>query len=127
MPPSSPPTAVPAFISPQELNRLLHLDPRPRILDVRTPEEFAAGHVPTAANVPLDGLDPASLYRSGVLRPAEPVFLVCRTSNRARSAAAAFAAAGHGGTVVVEGGTLAWVAGQFPVETGPADLGRVGR
>ena len=29
---------------------------RPLVLDVRTPEEFAAGHIPHAVNVPIDEL-----------------------------------------------------------------------
>jgi 3-mercaptopyruvate sulfurtransferase SseA len=29
---------------------------RPLLLDVRTPQEFAAGHVPDAVNIPVDDL-----------------------------------------------------------------------
>jgi rhodanese-related sulfurtransferase len=119
MAPSTPFLSDPALISPPALNLLMGSLPRPRVLDVRTAEEYAEGHVPTATNLPLDGLDPTGLYQQGVLTRGEKIFLICRTSNRSRKAAAAFAAAGHPEAVVVEGGTLAWIAAQFPVETGP--------
>jgi rhodanese-related sulfurtransferase len=34
----------------------LPADRRPLLLDVRTPEEFAAGHLPGAVNIPVDDL-----------------------------------------------------------------------
>ena len=36
-------------------------DPDPTLIDVRTPVEFEAGHIPGAVNVPLDELK-RSLY-----------------------------------------------------------------
>ena len=42
-------------LSMHELNESLkNLSPQDLILDVRTPEEFAEGHVPGAANIPVD-------------------------------------------------------------------------
>jgi rhodanese-related sulfurtransferase len=34
------------------------LDQRPFLLDVRTPQEFSAGHIPGAVNIPVDELRP---------------------------------------------------------------------
>ncbi|MGE3780945.1 MAG: rhodanese-like domain-containing protein, partial [Pirellulaceae bacterium] len=42
----------------QDIDALLALPPaeRPYLLDVRTPEEFNAGHIPDAVNIPVDVL-----------------------------------------------------------------------
>lgn len=54
-----------------------------QILDVRTPEEFAAGHVAGAINIPYDQL------RSGVIEGApdvnKPLLIYCRTGRRANA------------------------------------------
>lgn len=44
-------------ISPRELMRRLAGDNPPVVIDVRDPEEYAAGHVPGAINVPLTELE----------------------------------------------------------------------
>ena len=55
-----------------------------RLIDVRTPSEFAAGHIPGAINIPLQQLD----SRLTELQPKEtPVVLYCRSGNRSGSAA----------------------------------------
>ena len=98
-------------ISPAELQNLLVANPDLPLLDVRTPVEFSEVHVPQARNVPLDELRPGTL----TLRKDEPVYLLCRTSNRATKAAEKFAKEGFTQPIVIEGGTLAWVAANLPV------------
>jgi NADPH-dependent 2,4-dienoyl-CoA reductase/sulfur reductase-like enzyme/rhodanese-related sulfurtransferase len=39
-----------------DVKSLMALDPRPLVVDVRTPSEFAAGAIPGAINVPVDSL-----------------------------------------------------------------------
>jgi phage shock protein E len=54
-----------------------------RLIDVRTPSEFSAGHIPGAINIPLQQLD----SRLTELQPKEtPVVLYCRSGNRSGSA-----------------------------------------
>ena len=48
---------LPRPISPQELWSQIESSSATLIVDVRTPEEFAAGHVPGAVNVPIDALE----------------------------------------------------------------------
>lgn len=98
-------------ISPLELQKLLAVEPQLPLLDVRTPVEFAEVHVPQARNVPLDELRPGSLQ----LRKDEPIYLLCRTSNRATKAAEKFTREGFTQTVVIAGGTQAWIAANLPV------------
>jgi phage shock protein E len=49
------------------------------VLDVRTPREFEAGHVPGARNIPVDEL---AARASEVGPPATPVLVYCRSGHR---------------------------------------------
>jgi rhodanese-related sulfurtransferase len=84
------------------------------VVDVRTPEEYAGGHVPGAVLVPLSTLDPAKPPFDGYAKDA-PIYLVCATGRRSATAADRLAAAGFT-AVNVTGGTSAWVAAGHPVE-----------
>jgi rhodanese-related sulfurtransferase len=99
-------------ITPGELQALLTAQPSAALIDVRTPVEFAEVHVPRARNIPLDELKPGSLS----LPKDQRVYLLCRGGQRATKAAEKFAKEGYAKPVVVEGGTLAWVAANLPVE-----------
>jgi len=101
-------------ISPVELQNLLTTQPSLPVIDVRTPVEFAEVHVPQARNVPLDELKPGSLQ----IQKGQPVYLLCRSGQRATKAADKFAKEGFSQPVVVEGGTLAWIEANLPVMRG---------
>lgn len=60
------------------------------LLDVRTPQEFAAGHLPRALNIPVDELQ----ARLGELKRAASVVLYCRSGNRSARGKAMLEAAG---------------------------------
>src|SRR5262245_6954668 len=47
-------------IDPRQTHDTLRQDPNAVYLDVRTPEEFSAGHVPGAVNIPVMSPDPVS-------------------------------------------------------------------
>ena len=79
----------------------------PILVDVRTPGEFAEGHIPGLKGV--DYLSELEEYRGG------PVTLVCRSGGRSAKAAEQLAGLGFA-TVNVEGGTLAWIEAGKPVE-----------
>lgn len=98
-------------ISPVELQKIIAAQPLSPIIDVRTPMEFAEVHVPSARSVPLDELKPGSLQ----LQKDQPVYLLCRSGQRATKAAEKFAKAGFTQPVVVAGGTLAWIDANLPV------------
>lgn len=76
-----------------------------RLIDVRTPAEFAGGSIAGAINIPLDRFDPAAIAEE----PGRETVLLCRSDRRSGLAAEQLAAA-RGGTVRhLEGGVLAWV------------------
>ena len=106
-------------IQPGELRGRLQCGEACRMLDVRTPGEFADGHVTGAHNMPLDELDPDAVRR---LRGAEDgvLYLVCQFGGRATRALKRLEDAGVPGCVLVEGGMQAWLDSGFPVERGSA-------
>ncbi|GAB2919321.1 MULTISPECIES: rhodanese-like domain-containing protein [unclassified Streptomyces] len=78
------------------------------VIDVRTPGEFAGGHVPGALNIPLDQVQRAL---PDISRAAEhgDVLVVCASG--ARSEKACRMLADHGvATATLSGGTGAWAA-----------------
>lgn len=83
------------------------------ILDVRESDEYAAGHVPGAALIPLGVLG----ARIQDLSRSEPVYLVCRSGNRSFHAAQLLDHAGLDARNVL-GGMNAWTQSGRPVDTG---------
>jgi rhodanese-related sulfurtransferase len=101
-------------ILPVQLQTILAAQPSAPVIDVRTPVEFAEVHVPQARSLPLDELKPGALP----LPKDQPVYLLCRSGQRATKAAEKLAQEGFLQPVVVEGGTLGWIAANLPVTRG---------
>lgn len=96
----------PTRIDATTLDRWLRGHTPCKVLDVRTPAEFEAAHIPGAYNVPLDTLGE---HAEEISRHVdEPVVLVCRSGMRASQAEHRLAAAGMGNVRVLDGGMLAW-------------------
>jgi len=60
------------------LTEMLRL-PETRVVDVRTPEEFAEGHVPGSINIPLDQVDRRVEEFQSL---GSPLILCCRSGAR---------------------------------------------
>jgi rhodanese-related sulfurtransferase len=73
------------------------------VLDVREPAEYAAGHVPGARLIPLMHV----LGSAGELPQGRPVYVVCASGNRSKSATDWLRAAGVE-AYSVAGGTSGW-------------------
>jgi rhodanese-related sulfurtransferase len=101
-------------ISPQQLHDAVQAGPV-ELVDVRTPAEFREVHVAFARNVPLDQLD-AARFAAG--RGERPLYVICRSGNRARQACQKLVDAGCVNVVNVEGGTQAWDQAGLPVVRG---------
>ncbi len=108
-------------IQPRELHRLLAAGSPAQLLDVRSPGEFAAAHVPGAKLVPLDRLDPAA-WQPQPGAPEIPLYVLCHSGGRARRAIDRLQRAGVHGCVLVEGGTQAWMDAGLPVNLGPSRI-----
>lgn len=86
------------------------------VIDVREPFEYVSGHVPGARLIPLDAVP----QRAGDVPMGQPVYLICASGNRSRTAASWLTLAGVDARSVA-GGTAGWVEAGFPVVTGPAE------
>ena len=77
--------AGPGSIEPKALGeRIAWADPSLLVLDVRTPEEYAAGHVPGAVNIPHNELA-ARVAELEAARDRD-IVVYCRTGVRAAEA-----------------------------------------
>jgi rhodanese-related sulfurtransferase len=85
------------------------------VIDVRTPGEFETVHIPSAHNLPLDRLDDHLDRLRELVDGDTEVVLVCRSGNRAHQAQDALLEHGLPKLPIVEGGMLAWQAGDGPV------------
>jgi rhodanese-related sulfurtransferase len=83
-----------------------------QLIDVRTPVEFAAGHVAGARNVPVYALKQA--LPSLVLDPNRPIVAICATAHRSPPAVRLLRAAGYKNAVQLKGGMLSWAAARLP-------------
>jgi phage shock protein E len=86
-----------------------------QFIDVRTPEEYSAGHPARAVNIPLDALT----SKLDTLEKSEPVYLICQTGNRSKKAAEMLKDAGFNNVLNITGGTVAWQAAGLPMESKP--------
>lgn len=86
------------------------------ILDVRTPAEFEAAHIPGSYNVPLDQLPEHASDLGSAL--AGPTILVCRSGTRARQAEQALRQAELPRLHVLDGGLTAWEVRGLPINRG---------
>ncbi|MBW2421930.1 MAG: rhodanese-like domain-containing protein [Deltaproteobacteria bacterium] len=106
------PTEAPS-ISAAELQAERESGAAPVVIDVRTPEEYASGHIPGAVNIPFDQV----AQRIGELDAPHGVALYCMIGPRARKGESALLAAGYNkGVFHLEGGFAAWQAADLPVE-----------
>ncbi|MDQ2665710.1 MAG: rhodanese-like domain-containing protein [Gemmatimonadota bacterium] len=90
--------------------------PGTRLLDVRTPGEFASVHIPGAYNVPLDILAEHALEIRSV--GDAQLVLVCQSGNRARQADSALRSLGMANLHLLDGGMIAWQAAGMTVNRG---------
>ena len=82
------------------------------LIDVRTPEEFAEGHIAGAINIPLDRFDPLHLPGSG----ERETILYCRSDRRSGIAASQYVEAMGNSIRHLDGGILAWQEAGEPTE-----------
>lgn len=102
-----------AKIAPRALvERLAWADPTLVVLDVRTPGEFAQGHVAGARNIPHTELG-ARIAELADARDRD-IVVYCRSGNRSAIALKALAEAGFTRLYHLEGDWLRWSAEQHP-------------
>ncbi len=102
-------------ITPSSLHERRAAGTAPLVIDVRTPAEFAAGHIPGAVNIPFDRV----AERISEVEAPHGVALYCMVGPRARKGEEALLAAGYAPVFHLEGGMAAWRASGLPIEPEP--------
>lgn len=87
--------------------------PGVQIIDVRTPEEFADGHLAGAVNIPVQASDFADRIRR--LDPAGTYAVYCRSGNRSQPAVSEMRDAGITRIYELSSGTKGWTAAGQPL------------
>lgn len=100
-------------IAPQTLAEKREAGIAPVVIDVRTAEEFASGHIPGALNIPFDQV----AEKIAEVEAPHGVALYCMVGPRARKGEKALAAVGYSSVFHLEGGLAAWQAAGLPVES----------
>ncbi len=81
------------------------------LVDVRTPEEFASGHIPGAINISLQSLP----QRMKELPQDQSIVVYCRSGSRSATATQLLTRAGYTDLYDL-GGIIAWNAQRLPIE-----------
>jgi phage shock protein E len=117
-PPAAAPIAAPAAVQnlPANIDVATAASLRDRsdvvMLDVRTPEEYAQGHIPGITLIPLDQVP----NRLSEIPKDKTVVVTCRTGNRSDQAAQFLRQQGYDNVHNMLGGIVAWEQAGYPVE-----------
>jgi rhodanese-related sulfurtransferase len=110
-------------MTPTEVYERMQSGERIDLVDVRTPQEYAQVHAVGARSVPLDGLTKDAVMRDAQAAPADPIYVICKSGGRSRSACGLLQQQGLDNVVNVEGGTMAWEQAGLPVEKATSGSG----
>lgn len=105
------PEVISGRIGPQEYNQNFSEGSDHLLIDVRTPEEFASGHIPGAINISVESLPD----RLNEIPTDQTLVVYCRSGNRSATATEILLDAGYS-PVYDLGGIQDWVSAGYPVE-----------
>lgn len=97
-------------VSVPQFAELKTLPARVQLIDVRSPSEYATGHIPGAVNMPMDQVQ----SRLPDLEGEDAIVLVCQSGQRARMVAGLLEPCGKE-LRILDGGTSAWIKAGLPV------------
>ena len=118
---SSPPPTPAAPVretTPQEAHAFLKATPKAQIIDVRTPQEFQAGHIKGAVCINVNSED----FKKEMARldRTTPILIHCRSGSRSRRALAQIESLQFKQVLHLTDGFNAWVAADLPTEQSPS-------
>jgi rhodanese-related sulfurtransferase len=104
--------------SVHEINELLDGGGECQVIDVREFSEFHSERLADAQLMPLSNFE----KHADEIDHSKPVYLMCRSGNRAKQAAEKLSRKGFTDIHVVEGGMLAWTGANLPVVKGESKV-----
>ena len=107
--------AATSGLNPAGVVQLINRD-KAVVIDVCEPDEFAAGHIVGAKNIPLGQLE--TKLAGTVKNKSLPLVLVCQSGMRSGRAVAIAKKLGYEQAQSMGGGLAAWKTASLPVEKG---------
>ena len=101
-------------VSVHKVNELLDAGGECQVIDVREFSEFNSERIADAQLMPLSNFE----KHAAEIDHGKPVYLMCRSGNRAKQAAERLIRKGFTDVHVVEGGMAAWAGADLPVVKG---------
>lgn len=101
-----------------EINELLEAGGECQVIDVREYSEFNSERIADAQLMPLSNFE----KHAAEIDHSKPVYLMCRSGNRAKQAAEKLSAKGFTDIHVIEGGMAAWAGAALPVVKGESKV-----
>lgn len=114
-PAAAAPLQSAADISASELNDRITAGKAPLIIDVRTPKEFAAGHLPGAVNISHTDLGASAAANRLPGRLDTEIVVHCQTGRRATMAQATLTELGFKNVRHLDGDYAGWAEAGLPV------------
>jgi len=109
-------------LSPTEAVQLINRN-NARLIDIRSPERFAAQHITQARNIPADQLIPQTERWA----KDTPLILVCDTGRSTTGPATQLRKQGFSSVYTLTGGLNAWVQAGLPTKTQPAQQAKLAK
>ena len=106
-------------VTPAQLHAEQLAGRSPVLVDVRTPAEYRAGHIPGAQLIPGNDLSPATIEnRLGRHAPGsdQTLYITCHAGPRAARAAERLKQSGYTNIALVEDGTQRWEQSGLPLQ-----------
>lgn len=102
-------------LTPLEFDAKMKETASPTIIDVRTPEEFANGHLEHAKNIDWNGIN----FENQIAKvdTSKPVFIYCLSGGRSSNAAQKMLSMGFTNVYELSGGILKWRSADLPETT----------
>src|SRR5690554_642730 len=102
------------LLNAKKFYREMEQEPSKIVLDVRTPEEFEAGHIKGALNINFYDEDFGQQLE--MLEKGQPVFVYCKGGTRSNAAIEQLQQLGFGQIYDLKGGTMAWENNNLPLK-----------
>lgn len=99
-------------VNPKEFSEKLEKTTEANLIDVRTPEEFADGHLKNAKNINWKGDDFGKQVAE--LDKSKPIFIYCLSGGRSTAAANLLSKEGFTDIIEMDGGMMKWRSEKMP-------------
>ncbi len=101
-------------VTAEEAEALLSIDNAPQVIDLRTPEEFATGHIPGA--VMIDFKSPDFKTELAKLDASQEYLFHCKSGGRSTQSLDAWKELGFGKLYHLNKGILSWTEANNPTK-----------